>query len=278
MSRIAIVIAAALAFATALPVLSAQAQNTRSFVSGTGLDTNNCSFTAPCRSFAGAYAKTNASGEIDVLDPAGYGSLTINKAISIQAHGFGGITAAGSGATAITVSAGATDAITLNGLLIDGAGTGSLGINITLAGSVQIIDCVIRHFDFGIYYQPTNEPANFLVSNTIASDNVLNGIVIDPANGVPTTPVTLSRITANNNQFGVAIVAGYVMIANSVLSNNSNTGLQSDGGTIWLAKSVISGNSNGVGADGTVNSYVDNDINGNTSDIIGGSLTPVSTR
>jgi hypothetical protein len=274
MSRIGIVIVAALAFATILPALPAQAQNNRSFVSGTGLDTNNCSFTAPCRSFAGAYAKTNASGEIDVLDPAGYGSLTINKAISIQAHGFGGITA--TIGTAITIAAGSSDAITLNGLLIDGTGTGDFGINITLAGSVQIIDCVIHHFAFGIYYQPTNNPANFLVSNTIASDNATTGIVIAPS-GATTTPVTLSGITANNNEFGVAIVTGYVMIANSVLSNNSNAGLQSDSGTTWLAKSVISGNVTGLSMSGTVNSYGDNYINSNSADI-SGSLTGATPR
>ena len=274
MSRIVIV--AALAF-TILPALPAQAQNNRSFVSGTGLDSNNCTFAAPCRSFSGAYTKTNPSGEIDVLDPAGYGLLIINKPISIQAHGFGGITA--TSGPAVSIAAGSSDAVTLNGLLIDGVGTGQYGIDITTAGSVQIINCVIRHFSFGIYYGPTNNPANFLVSNTIASDNSTTEIVINPVNGVPTTPVTLSGITANNNQYdGVAVGAGYVMMANSVLSNNSNTGLESDGGTIWLAKSVISGNHVfGVNPGGTVNSYVDNDINGNGTDI-NGSVTPVTKQ
>src|ERR1700686_2753361 len=124
MSRFAIVIAAALAFAATLSAAPAQAQ--RLFVAATGSDSNPCTFVAPCRTFQQAFGTAPAGGEIDVLDPAGYGALTINKAISIQAHGFGGITA--TSGLAITIAAGSTDAITLNGLLIDGAGTGLTGI------------------------------------------------------------------------------------------------------------------------------------------------------
>src|ERR1700686_3123745 len=87
MTRTAIVIAAVLAFGAALPTLPAQAQNARSFVSSTGSGANNCSLTAPCRSFVGAYAQTNAGGEIDVLNTAGYGPLTITGAISIVNDG-----------------------------------------------------------------------------------------------------------------------------------------------------------------------------------------------
>ena len=79
------IFAVGLAMAVTLP--AAQAGNARSFVSGHGSDSAACSLTAPCRTLAGAFAKTNASGEIDVLDPAGYGPLTINKAISIVMTG-----------------------------------------------------------------------------------------------------------------------------------------------------------------------------------------------
>src|SRR5262245_17075337 len=63
----------------------AHAQANRTFVSGSGNDANPCSLPAPCRSFAGAITKTNAGGEIVVLDSAGYGSVTITKSISISA-------------------------------------------------------------------------------------------------------------------------------------------------------------------------------------------------
>jgi len=265
--------------------LPAQAQ-IRVFVSGSGSDSNPCTFASPCRSFQQAFNTAPVNGEIDVLDPAGYGALTITHGISIQAHGFGGITQAAINATAINVSAGTSDAITLNGLLIDGAGTGEYGIVINSGGSVQILNCVIRNFELGILDQPTTESANLLIADTVASDNSATGIMIDPMGGG--TPVaTLSRITANNNPYGVRDVAGTVMIANSVLSNNSYSGLFNyTGTTTWLAKSVISGNgydgepgASGVYVyGGQVNSYGDNAINGNATDIYPGSLTKVSTE
>ena len=52
----------------------AGAQASRTWVSGVGDDANPCSRTAPCKTFAGAISKTAAGGEIDALDPAGYGA------------------------------------------------------------------------------------------------------------------------------------------------------------------------------------------------------------
>src|ERR1700739_342569 len=66
---------------------AAHAQATRTWVSGVGDDANPCSRTAPCKTFAGAISKTAASGEINVLDPGGFGAVTITKAITIQAVG-----------------------------------------------------------------------------------------------------------------------------------------------------------------------------------------------
>src|SRR5438309_10456033 len=64
-----------------------QAQASRTWVSGVGDDANPCSRTAPCKTFAGAISKTAAGGEIDALDPAGYGAVTITKAITIDGGG-----------------------------------------------------------------------------------------------------------------------------------------------------------------------------------------------
>src|SRR4026208_2182846 len=80
--RVLAVVACALAFA---PLAHAQA--TRTWVSGVGDDANPCSRTAPCKTFAGAIAKTAATGEISVLDPAGYGPVTITKSITISGDG-----------------------------------------------------------------------------------------------------------------------------------------------------------------------------------------------
>src|SRR5262245_40472316 len=109
------------AFAAALLALglipaSAQAQGaTRVFVAAQGSDGNPCSFAAPCRTFQHAHDTVAAGGEIDVLDPAGYGAVTITKSISIQGHGFSGISAPNLG-NGIFVSATAADDVSLNGL------------------------------------------------------------------------------------------------------------------------------------------------------------------
>jgi hypothetical protein len=259
---------------TALASMPAHAQ--RVFVSGEGLDTNPCTVTQPCRTFQQAYNTVPANGEIDVIDPAGYGPLTITHGISIQAHGFGGITAA-SGAVAITISVTTSDPVTLNGLLIDGAGTGGWGIHITSGPSVQILNSVIRHFGSSIYNGTSTNGSIMLVEDTVVSDNSDTGIGIFPV-GDGRVKATLNRITANNNQFGVATTGNDTTIANSVLSNNSFSGLENDAGAItWLAKTVISGNANGVVVGGIVKSYGDNYINDNGTPVMG-SLTPVTTQ
>src|SRR5947207_11360261 len=77
----------------------AHALNNRSFVSGAGLDTNACTRAAPCQSFAGALAKTNAGGFINCLDTADFGTLTIAQSVTIDCTGtFAGVlvTAVGS--------------------------------------------------------------------------------------------------------------------------------------------------------------------------------------
>src|ERR1043165_4318800 len=75
-------------FGLMVHVSSAQAQATRTWVSGVGDDANPCSRTAPCKTFAGAISKTAPSGEINCLDPGGFGGVTITKSITISSEGF----------------------------------------------------------------------------------------------------------------------------------------------------------------------------------------------
>src|SRR5215472_11392756 len=120
-----IILLSAVALAATFGSSGAFAQANRTFVSGLGSDSNPCSLSAPCRSFAGALAQTNAGGEIAVLDTAGYGQVTITKAISIvNEEGVeAGITVtSGDG---ITVAAGPTDTVNLRGLTLVGVGAGS---------------------------------------------------------------------------------------------------------------------------------------------------------
>src|SRR3984957_15015789 len=85
--KMAFLALAALAGSLFLGASAANAQATRTWVSGVGDDANPCSRTAPCKTFAGAISKTAAAGEIDCLDPGGFGALTITKSITIDCLG-----------------------------------------------------------------------------------------------------------------------------------------------------------------------------------------------
>jgi Periplasmic copper-binding protein (NosD) len=273
MTKTAVLLAFIVCALASVPVHAQQ----RVFVSVHGLDTNPCTESQPCRTFQQAYKTAAANGEINVLDAAEYGPLTITHGISIQAHGFGGITRSVSCATcaAITIAVTTSDPVSLNGLLIDGGGSDTYGIYITSGPSVQIFNSVVRQFQYGIYDLTMSQKSNLLIEDTIVSDNRADGILIAPRGG--SVNATLNRITANNNLVGVHISNRNTTIANSVISNNADAGLQC-ACVAWLAKTVISGNQTGVYSRGaTVNSYGDNYINDNPIPVLG-SLTPVSTQ
>src|ERR1700712_2279601 len=82
----------------------AQAQATRTWVSGLGDDANPCSRTAPCKTFPGAYSRTAVGGEIDVIDPGGFGTISISHSLTID--GGGGIMASilGSSTTGVNIN------------------------------------------------------------------------------------------------------------------------------------------------------------------------------
>lgn len=130
----------------------ANAQATRTWVSGVGDDANPCSRTAPCKTYAGAISKTAAAGEISTLDPGGFGVVTITKAMTINGDGtLAGILNAGS--TGVIVNAGANDVVYLRNLSINGAGTGLNGIR-WLAGKALHVENV------NIYGQGNNTAGN----------------------------------------------------------------------------------------------------------------------
>ena len=131
MTRIAPSLFVASLFALGLNSTPAQTLNTRSFISALGSDANPCTPSAPCRTLAFAVTETSANGEINMLDPADYGTVTIDKSISIVNNGVGsaGILVPPLG-TGITINAGAADVIYLRGLFIEGGGVGSHGIRV----------------------------------------------------------------------------------------------------------------------------------------------------
>lgn len=173
----------------------AQAQATRTWVSGVGDDVNPCSRTAPCKTFAGAISKTATGGEISVLDPAGFGAVTITKSISIVADGAeGGILAAG--VNGITINAAATSVVHIKGLVIEGATTGTNGIRVLSAQSVYISDTVIRGFRAG------------------------TGRGVDINSTVNPVRVYLRNVEINNNLVGLSVI-GTGAISNSAFIETS---------------------------------------------------------
>jgi len=304
MKHTTIGVAFGLALAVALPAGFANAQNTRSFVSPTGSDSNPCTLAAPCRTFAYAVTQTNASGEIAVLGTAGYGALTIDKAISIvNGGGFEAGIAVPSGRAGIQISAGVGDAVSLRGLTIEGANVGGDGIQFNSGASLIVENCVIRHVMIeGIAFLP-NATSSLTVSNSLVADNGSAGIFVSPT-GSGTVTAVFNRVQTNNNAVhgivfdgsvstgtvkgsmydsvvaGNANGAGFfantttgkapttLMVFNSVAANN-DIGLfaQVTGATLRVAHSMVTGNASGwlALAGGIVQSAGDNTIEGNGS-------------
>ncbi len=298
--------------ACGLSAAPVQAGPNRTFVSGTGTDGGACTHAAPCRTFAFAFAQTAAGGEIDVLDPANYGPVFITNAISIVNDGVGVASIGVTVGNAITINAGLSDSVHLRGLTIDGFGGAIAGIAFGSGGNLEIENCVIQNFtNSGIVIAPSSS-GSFSVSNTIASNNSGNGLVVGPSGSAVVAGV-LSQVTANNNFNGITVggtlttaASLNVNIVDSEFSNNFNvgvgansaasgaaptdvtvrnsvssyngTGLFAQFANLRVGHSVVTGNTTGVGSSGgTLTSYGDNDINGNTFDNTG-VLTTISTH
>lgn len=247
-----------------LAATAAHAQATRTWVSGVGDDANPCSRTAPCKTFAGAISKTAAGGEISVLDPGGYGAVTITKAITIDGGtgaGWGSILA--SGTNGVIINAGAADVVTLKNLSINGAGTGIIGVRILAASAVHIEDSSIFGFRAvsgtnpgrGISDERT-AGGKLLVMNTTIRNNLQSGIVILPASGSTTIKATIdgSRLLNNGNAGIAASTGAHATVSNSVIAGNGSFGLYADqpaGTTLLNAEScVVTGNGVGVNSGG----------------------------
>src|SRR5690242_7438355 len=250
-------VAIALVFATYGP---GYAQATRTWVSGVGNDANPCSRTAPCKTFAGAISKTAAHGEINVLDPGGYGAVTITKSITILSDSIDAGIVVG-GTNAINVLAGATDVVELTGLNINGlVGTpapGLIGVKIISAGTVHIRKSLIHEFgvagNAAISVAPSSGNVNVFVSDVTMTQNV-QGVVGGPTGGATTT-IVLDRVNITNTA-GPAVRANAgatIRVNNSTLTGN-NKGLQQagTGQIISSGNNMLAGNS----IDGTFDSTV----------------------
>jgi hypothetical protein len=280
---------------------AAQAQATRTWVSGVGDDVNPCSRTAPCKTFAGAISKTAAKGQINVLDPGAYGALTITKSITVDASGhFAGVLAT-LGSSGIIVNALSTDVVVLRGLTIDGNGTGSNGIRFLAGKALYVENTVIHNFgtNRGIEFVPTvasGNVAQLFVKDTIIRDNLANpngiAVLADPGVGI-SARVELDNVRMERCHTGLKITDNVTAVArNSIASGHRTHGFHAVGPTsrmmltdvmsflngtngvlaegndaiIFLADSTITGNVTGIGvlAGGQIQSFGNNRIAGNT--------------
>ena len=299
-----------------LAASTAEAQTaSRAWVSGHGTDAAGCGTpAAPCRSLQ--YAHDNivaAGGEIDILDPAGYGAVSITKSISIVNDGVGTAGVQAATGAAVTINAGASGAVLLRGLDIEGVG-GSYGIHFKGGASLKVQNCTIKGFTFGgIQYEPT-APGFLYVSNSSVIDNLASGINVHAlmASGTGTVLATLSHVEVVNDLYGVFIdgrdsVQGAIInavLADSVVASNSTAGVESvstasnattflmvrdttvtgsssgadafGGATLYLARSTLSADGLALnpGTGGVIGSYGDNNIDNNINP--GPTPTPVS--
>jgi hypothetical protein len=287
-------------------VTPAFAQATRTWVSGVGDDANPCSRTAPCKTFAGAISKTLAGGEISVLDPGGFGAVTITKSISLINDFTGEAGILSSGVAGVVINADPTDIVILRGLVVDGAppGTpGTNGINFLAGGALHVEKCLIKNYTAaapngnGIRIANSAGTAKVDIVNTDIVNNLVGLEVIPSGSASATVAVTNSTATggvtgfrangtattgminltikdsmsANNSAAGINATGGtsagaQVMVVNTASVNNG-TGVVSSGAaaTMRLAGSTITGNNLSTNVSGTLSSYNNNFIDGNTT-------------
>ncbi len=263
----------------------AQAQATRTWVSGVGDDANPCSRTAPCKTFAGAISKTAKDGEISVLDPGGFGAVTITKSITLNGthgSGFGSILSA---LTAQAILINITDAadvrktVRIVALNINGASSGTDGIRILAATRVSIEDTILDGF--------TNRGINdirggagnqlFVTDSTIRNTVQSNVVVLPGAGGTISAVIDNCRLEASTSNGGASFdgsaagAAARGTIRNSILVGHSAAGVNVGGNAqVSVQSCVLSHNGQGItsGAPATVvleGSFITN----NTTSIVG---------
>ena len=268
------------------------AQATRTWVSGVGDDANPCSRTAPCKTFAGAISKTAAGGEIDALDPGGFGALTITKAITLDGGGGQVASILVSGTNGIVVAAQPADVVIIRNLRFDGllGGNSTAGLNGIrwISGKGLIIEnCVIFGFGSnGIDIEKSDGGTATIIGTSSENNGTGSGSGILIKNATNTVNVTISHSAFIGNNFGIAAQDfSKVTVYDTTLAENSNTGLQStaaagtstlevyhsivshsaiglfsgNGSTVNIANLTLFGNAVGIQpAGGTIHSFTNN--------------------
>ena len=251
----------------------AQGQATRTWVSGVGDDVNPCSRTAPCKTFAGAISKTATNGEINCLDPAGYGAVTITKSITIDCEDTQGSILA-SLVNGVIVNS-STANVRLRGISINGAGNGINCVRVIAAASLVLDEIVCANFSqHGVSVENSSGVFKLAIWNSSFRNNVGNGVntfVTGTGSAQVAIETSLFALNGVGVNTGAATTAS---IADSIVSENT-TGIQAGN-----ASSVISAKDNQVTMNGTGFSTLagatirlgGNLISGNGTGLSGGNL------
>lgn len=243
--RLAVALAASALSVTALSAAPALALSTQTWVSGVGDDVNPCTRTAPCKTFAGAISKTEEGGEIVALDSGGFGTVTIAKAITIDARAVNGSILA-SLTNGIVVNAGADDRVVLRGLDLTGGYTAQAdpsacspnltnGLRIFNAGSVIIQDSRISHAtNSAILATPSTSDPKVIVQNTVMRNGCGPAIKVAPTAG-HTATVAVENSTISTNASGIRAEAGGTVNLTGTTLFGNGTNLDAAGGIINAA-------------------------------------------
>ena len=254
---------------------------TRTWVSGVGDDANPGSRTAPCKTWAGAISKTDPNGEIDALDPGGFGAVTITKSVTID--GTGTMASILATLTSGIIVNGAGINVTIRGLSINGGGNGLSGIRIVAAAKVHIEQCEIFGFaaagSRGIDDRRTGGGQLF-VTDTTVRDNT-DGIIVKPTTGSTQIQCFMDhlRIVGQTNVGLMGSSGSRVTIANSLISFNITSGIVCEspaGATAELDAEacVIAANNEGLRAAAGATVRISNvRMVGNTAALVGGGGT-----
>jgi hypothetical protein len=210
------------------------AQATRTWVSGVGDDANPCSRTAPCKTWAGAISKTAAGGEIDALDPGGFGALTITKAITLDGGGGQVASVLVSGTNGIVVQAGPADVVILRNLRINGisgSGAGGLnGIRFLAGAELDVENCYVFGFtqnglDIALNQ---NTSASVHVSNSVFKNIADTGIRATNAQS-PAVQVSIDSTYVQLDNIGIeAAQHSRVVVTRSSAESGGSDGMRAD--------------------------------------------------
>ena len=213
---------------------AAHAQANRTWVSGVGDDVNPCSRTAPCKTFAGAISKTAVGGFINVLDPGGFGAVTITKSITIDGSGgsIAGVLTSG-GINGIIIN-NASAIVHLRNLSIESplpgnpSGQGNNGVEVVAAAQVHIERCVIASFaNNAVNFHPAT--GQLIVTDTTLMNNAGGGIVVQ------TGRATVDHLRANSNGSGVVVTGNAIATVSNSYAGGGSTGF----GAVVNAAAVI---------------------------------------